>query len=173
MNQRTKISHISSWKIWHPYLAVIAETEEELIKRLNEWKYNVESKGKRVNMNKTDVMISGERQKAMQKAVRWPCGVDSRPFHCQVTTLGKLFTHGTLCQAVGCLPNLQRPTTRRKSGKSTVNSTWPSFSELQERTNRANNVGNNCFKYIRSSEQHKDTSDWQGMTSYNDLTSQE
>ena len=44
-------------------LAVIAETEEELIKRLNEWKDNVESKGMRFNMNKTKVMISGERQK--------------------------------------------------------------------------------------------------------------
>ena len=43
-------------------LAVIAETEEELIKRLNEWKGNVDSKGMRVNMNKTKVMISGERQ---------------------------------------------------------------------------------------------------------------
>ena len=39
-------------------LAVIAETEEELIKRLNERKDNVESKGMRVNMNKTKVMIS-------------------------------------------------------------------------------------------------------------------
>ena len=38
-------------------LAVIAETEEELIKRLNEWKDNMESKGMRVNMNKTKVMI--------------------------------------------------------------------------------------------------------------------
>ena len=37
-------------------LAVIAETEEELIKRLNEWKDNVESKGMKVNMNKTKVM---------------------------------------------------------------------------------------------------------------------
>ena len=44
-------------------LAVIAETKEELIKRLNEWKDNVESKGMRVIMNKTKVMISGERQK--------------------------------------------------------------------------------------------------------------
>ena len=52
-------------------LAVIAETEEELIKRLNEWKDNVESKGMRVNMNKTKVMISGERQMVRQKAVRW------------------------------------------------------------------------------------------------------
>jgi len=43
-------------------VAVIAETEEELIKRLNEWKDYMESKGMRVNMNKTKVMISGERQ---------------------------------------------------------------------------------------------------------------
>ena len=53
-------------------LAVRAETEEELIKRLNEWKDNVESKGMRVNMNKTKVMISGERQVVRQKDVRWP-----------------------------------------------------------------------------------------------------
>ena len=33
-------------------LAVIAETEEELIKRLNEWNDNVESKGMRVSINK-------------------------------------------------------------------------------------------------------------------------
>ena len=58
--------------------AMIAETEEELIKRLNEWKDNVESKGMRVNMNKTKVMITGERQKVRQKAVTWPCGVCSK-----------------------------------------------------------------------------------------------
>jgi len=32
----------------------------------------------RVNMNKTKVMISGERQKPVQKAARWPCGVCGR-----------------------------------------------------------------------------------------------
>ena len=52
-------------------LAVIAETEEELIKRLNEWKDNVESKGMRVNMNKTKVMISGERQMATLNGCCW------------------------------------------------------------------------------------------------------
>ena len=36
------------------------------------------NKGMRVNMNKTMVMISGERQKVRQKAVRWPCGVCSK-----------------------------------------------------------------------------------------------
>jgi len=59
---------------------VIAETEEDLIKRLNEWKNNVENRGMRVNMNKTKVMISGERQKPVQKAAKWPCGVCSRGF---------------------------------------------------------------------------------------------
>ena len=43
-------------------LVVIAETEEDLIKGLNEWKNNVENRCMRVNMNKTKVMISGERQ---------------------------------------------------------------------------------------------------------------
>ena len=38
---------------------VIAETEDDLIKRLNEWKDNVDDRGMRVNMNKTKVMISG------------------------------------------------------------------------------------------------------------------
>jgi len=37
---------------------------------LNEWKDNMGSKSMRVNMNKTKVMISGERQKVRQKAVR-------------------------------------------------------------------------------------------------------
>ena len=67
------------WELLHADdLAVIAETEEELIKRLNEWKDSVESKGMRVNMNKTKVMISGERQMVRQKDVRWPCGVCSK-----------------------------------------------------------------------------------------------
>jgi len=53
-------------------LVVIAETEDDLIKRLNEWKNNVENRSMRVNINKTKVMISGEWQKVMQKAIRWP-----------------------------------------------------------------------------------------------------
>jgi len=59
------------WKLLYADdLAVIAETEEELIKRFYEWKDNVESKGMRVNMNKTKVRISGEHQKVRQQAVR-------------------------------------------------------------------------------------------------------
>jgi len=59
-------------------LAVVAETEEELIQMLNVWKENVESKGIRVSMNKTKGMISGECHQVRQKVVRWPCGVCSK-----------------------------------------------------------------------------------------------
>ena len=52
---------------------VIVEIEEHLIRKLNEWKDNVENRGTRVNMNKTKVIISGKRQKITQKTVRWPC----------------------------------------------------------------------------------------------------
>jgi len=58
-------------------LIVIAETEDDLITRLNKWKDNVENRGMRVNMNKTKV-ISREQQKVMQKAARWPCEVCGR-----------------------------------------------------------------------------------------------
>jgi len=50
-------------------LVVIAETEDDLIKKLNEWKDNVQNRGMRVNMNKTKVLISGERQKVTQIAM--------------------------------------------------------------------------------------------------------
>jgi len=68
-----------SWELLYTDdLVVIAETEEDLIKSLNEWKNNVENRGMRANMNKTKVMISGEPQKPVQKAARWPCGACGR-----------------------------------------------------------------------------------------------
>jgi len=58
-------------------LVVIAQSEDDLIKRLNEWN-NVDNRGMRVDMNKTKVMISGEWRKVTQKAVRWSCVVCGR-----------------------------------------------------------------------------------------------
>jgi len=47
------------WELLHTNdLVVIAETEDDLIKRLNEWKDNVDNRGMRLNMNKTKVMIT-------------------------------------------------------------------------------------------------------------------
>ena len=51
------------WELYAGDLVMIAETKDDPIKRLNEWKDNVENRGMRVNMNKTKVMISGECQK--------------------------------------------------------------------------------------------------------------
>jgi len=45
----------------------------------------------RVNMNKTKVMISGEQQRVMQKAVRWSCGVCGR-------VVGNNLIQSTSCQ---------------------------------------------------------------------------
>jgi len=95
------------WELYADDLVVTAETEDNLIKRLNEWKDNVENRGMRVNMSKTKVMISGERQKVMQKAVRWSCsvcgrGVDNNSIQC--TSCRKLVhrkcsgTKGSMCK---------------------------------------------------------------------------
>jgi len=44
-------------------LAEIAETKDDLIRTLNEWKDNMDNTGIRVNMNKTNVMISGNSRR--------------------------------------------------------------------------------------------------------------
>ena len=69
---------LSSELLYADELVAIAETEEDLIQRLNDWKNNVENRGTRVNMNKTKLMISGERQKQVQKPARRLCGVCGR-----------------------------------------------------------------------------------------------
>ena len=43
------------WEMYVDDLAVIVETESDLIKRFNEWKDNVENKNMRVNINKINV----------------------------------------------------------------------------------------------------------------------
>jgi len=40
------------WELYADDLVVIAETEDDLIKRLNEWKDFVQNRGMKVNMNK-------------------------------------------------------------------------------------------------------------------------
>jgi len=56
---------------------LIAESEEELTKKLNQWKNGVEGKGMKVNMNKTKVMISEERHQVVHntgRPLRGVCG---------------------------------------------------------------------------------------------------
>ena len=53
-------------------LVVIAETKEDLIKRLNEWKNNVENRGMRVNMNKNQ---SYDKWRMSEASAEGWCGV--------------------------------------------------------------------------------------------------
>jgi len=79
ISQEFRVAFALPWELLHADdLVVIVETEDDLIKMLNDSKDNVENRGMRVNMNKTKVMINGERQKQVQKAVRWSCGVCGR-----------------------------------------------------------------------------------------------
>ena len=89
---------------------MISETEEELIKRLNEWKDNLESKGMRVSINKSKIMKSEERQKR-QKAVRWSywvCskGVDSNSLQC---TSSQKWVHKKCSCINGSMSKVMKP----------------------------------------------------------------
>ena len=55
-------------------LVIIARTMEELTVKLKEWKDGMESKGLRVNMGKTKVMVSN-RSSAVRKQGKHPCAV--------------------------------------------------------------------------------------------------
>jgi len=46
-------------------LVVIAESKEELIKKLNRWNDTVQGKDMKVNMSKTKVLIGGESHKVV------------------------------------------------------------------------------------------------------------
>ena len=56
-------------------LAIIAPTKEELFLRLKQWKNGMESKGLRVNMKKTKIMISGSNFGTLKDSGRFPCAV--------------------------------------------------------------------------------------------------
>ena len=53
---------------------MIAETEDDLIKKLNEWKDNMQNRGIRVNMNKTKNLGTT----AKQAAIVWACAAKRR-----------------------------------------------------------------------------------------------
>jgi len=72
-----ELSCHESCSMWDD-LVVVAESKEELIKKLHRWKDGVEGKVMNVNMNKTKVKISEERRKWVQYTGRWPCGVCGR-----------------------------------------------------------------------------------------------
>ena len=51
---------------------------DDLVGGFNGWRDDMENGGVRVGVNETKVVIGGEWQRVMQRAVGWPCGVCGR-----------------------------------------------------------------------------------------------
>ena len=56
-------------------LALIAESEEKLLKKIKLWKKEMEEKGLRVNLGKTQVMKCQVGSGQAESSGKWPCGV--------------------------------------------------------------------------------------------------
>jgi hypothetical protein len=56
-------------------LALIAETEEELLQKIRRWKAGMEEKGLRVNLAKTKVLRCCKKTGQVEESGKWPCGV--------------------------------------------------------------------------------------------------
>ena len=56
-------------------LLLIAESEEELSRKIKLWKVGFESKGLKVNVEKTKVMKCTYNVTQQEKSGKWPCGV--------------------------------------------------------------------------------------------------
>lgn len=67
------------WELFYADdLCLIAETEEELMKKIKCWKDAMKLKGLRVNMDKTKVMCCKLRTGQVENSGKWPCAVCKR-----------------------------------------------------------------------------------------------
>src|SRR6185436_13866391 len=56
-------------------LRLIAETEKELLEKVEVWRFGMESKGLRVNMGKTKIMKCRPKAGLREETGKYPCGV--------------------------------------------------------------------------------------------------
>ncbi|MCP3657197.1 MAG: hypothetical protein GY766_20280 [Herbaspirillum sp.] len=76
-------------------LVLIAETHKELERKFQLWKQNLESRGLKVNLAKSKVLVSRKEDRTTLPSGKWPCsicrmGVGRNSIRC---TLCKLWTH--------------------------------------------------------------------------------
>ena len=79
-------------------LVIIAETLSELLEKFRVWKANLESKGLRVNVDKTKILVSAHNA---------PKSVDGSKFPCDVCNKGVGINSNTLPVAFGCTNAVQ------------------------------------------------------------------
>ena len=56
-------------------LVITAESEEETVKKSGIWKRQMETRGLKVNINKTKLMVMGREAAVRPQRRRYPCGV--------------------------------------------------------------------------------------------------
>ena len=65
-----------SWELLYADdLGLIAETEKELLEKVEVWRIGMESKGLRVNMAKTKIMKCQPKAGLREETGKYPCGV--------------------------------------------------------------------------------------------------
>ena len=59
-------------------LVITAESEEEAVRKFGVWKREMETRGLKVNINKTKLMVMGREPAVRPQRERYPCGVCSK-----------------------------------------------------------------------------------------------
>ena len=77
-------------------LVLMGETMEELRENFDEWREAFESKGMRVNLEKTKLMVSGMEEKAFDSKTD-PCGVCGT----RVVSVATVMSNSVFCTACG------------------------------------------------------------------------
>ena len=75
----SSFKEVQDWITWELFyaddLALLAESEEELLEMIRQWKDGMEQKGLKVNMGKTKVMNCKVRQGQAENSGKFPCGI--------------------------------------------------------------------------------------------------
>ena len=59
-------------------LVLTAESKEEVLEQFNSWKSAMESKGLKVNLSKTKILVTGKECESVITSGEYPCGVCGR-----------------------------------------------------------------------------------------------
>ena len=77
MQEATKVARDKGlWDLLYADdLVIIAESEEEAVRKFGVWKREIETRGLKVNINKTKLMVMGREPFVKLQRRRYPCGV--------------------------------------------------------------------------------------------------
>ena len=80
MEEATKLTRGDSpWELLNAdALVLTAESKEEVADMFNRWQEEMEQRGLKINMEKTKLMVTGNKAREGIQSGRWPCGCCGR-----------------------------------------------------------------------------------------------